>query len=109
MEVVPCKWINYSNNTCLWPPTSSKIPILIKKNEVPKEHWLTFEVKLLSNKGYNDFDVANRKAYRAKFVSDISSNESEEPFRRRLQKPARYRTSSEESSEADSILPQPPG
>lgn len=110
VEVVPCKWINYSNSTCSWPPTSSKVPLFIKKNEDPVDNWLIYDIKLLTNKKYNDFDIANRKAYKAKYVSDISSNESEEPFRRRLQKPCRYRSSSEESlAEEGPLLPKPPG
>lgn len=100
VEVVPVTWINKEQNMCFWPKNHSYIAKFIKKAMLPQPEWQSFEIKLLTRNEYSSFDQANKKAFKAKYVSDLSSEE-EYSQKRLTKKPRRYQDSSDETDDDD--------
>ncbi|VEN42192.1 unnamed protein product [Callosobruchus maculatus] len=70
VEAVPRVWYMFEYNMCSWPPMNFRrfLPDLIKKKEIPED----FQAKILGQ--YDDFQMAKRKALKARDTMDLSSN-----------------------------------
>lgn len=75
VEVVPISWYVEDSKECFWPPSStkkSKIVQLIETGSEPESGWGIYPAVLLAK--YDDLNIAKKKAQKAVFTSDLSSN-----------------------------------
>lgn len=88
IEVVPSLWYNAENEQCIFPPFQrSLLEKAIKQqisppDDLDKEEWHQYKAKLISHTTYDNFHMANAKASKACFTSDISGTEEVLPKKR---------------------------
>ncbi|XP_029164801.1 uncharacterized protein LOC114936004 [Nylanderia fulva] len=74
VEAIPKSWYLKNTKECNWPSshwTSRKINEFIKFKKTPESDWNLHKVDILGS--YEDLSVAQRKANKAKYTSDLSS------------------------------------
>lgn len=105
VEVVPVIWLHDNDSACFWPPVSltKKVAKYIRKLEKPQSNWNIYQVEKMTTKSFSNFDIANKMAFKAKYVSDLSSNEGSMNEKRIVKKPSRYIESTSESEDLSDV------
>lgn len=105
VEVVPIIWLHDNDTACFWPPVSQnkKISKYIRQLEKPQPNWNKYQIEKMTSKLFSNFDIANKMAFKAKYVSDLSSNEGTMTEKRIVKKPSRYAESTSESEDLSDV------
>ena len=55
VQLVPASWLSANRKLCYWPPDAFGITTKIKKNEPPKDNWITYPIRRVLSKSISKF------------------------------------------------------